>query len=64
MKAGTNLEKVLESGRFAVTTEAGPPKGTNAEVIQRKADLLRDCCDAANVTDNQTAIVRMSSLAG
>ena len=64
MKAGTNLEKVLESGRFAVTTEAGPPKGTSAEVIQRKADLLRDCCDAANVTDNQTAIVRMSSLAG
>jgi len=64
MKAGTNLEKVLESGRFAVTTEAGPPKGTNAEVIQRKADLLRNCCDAVNVTDNQTAIVRMSSLAG
>jgi len=64
MKAGTNLEKVLESGRLAVTTEAGPPKGTNAEVIQRKADLLRNCCDAVNVTDNQTAIVRMSSLAG
>ncbi len=64
MKAGTNLEKVLESGRLAVTTEAGPPKGTNAEVIQRKADLLRSCCDAVNVTDNQTAIVRMSSFAG
>jgi methylenetetrahydrofolate reductase (NADPH) len=64
MKAGTNLEKVLESGRLAVTTEAGPPKGTNAEVIQRKAELLRNCCDAVNVTDNQTAIVRMSSLAG
>ncbi len=64
MKAGTNLEKVLEGGKFAVTTEAGPPKGTNAEVIQRKADLLRNCCDAVNVTDNQTAIVRMSSLAG
>jgi len=64
MKAGTNLEKVLESGRLAVTTEAGPPKGTNAEVIERKADLLRNCCDAVNVTDNQTAIVRMSSLAG
>lgn len=64
MKAGTNLEKVLESGIFAVTAEAGPPKGTNAEVIQRKGDLLRNCCDAVNVTDNQTAIVRMSSLAG
>jgi 5,10-methylenetetrahydrofolate reductase len=64
MKAGTNLEKVLESGMFAVTAEAGPPKGTSAAVMQRKAEALRYCCDAANVTDNQTAIVRMSSLAG
>jgi 5,10-methylenetetrahydrofolate reductase len=64
MKAGTNLEKVLESGRFAVTAEAGPPKGTSAAVMQKKAEILRNCCDAANVTDNQTAIVRMSSLAG
>ncbi len=64
MKAGTNLEKVLESGKFAVTAEAGPPKGTSAEAIQKKAELLRHCCDAVNVTDNQTAIVRMSSIAG
>ena len=64
MKAGTNLEKVLESGRFAVTAEAGPPKGTGARVILRKGELLHTCCDAVNVTDNQTAIVRMSSLAG
>jgi 5,10-methylenetetrahydrofolate reductase len=64
MKAGTNLEKVLESGMFAVTAEAGPPKGTSVAVMQRKAEVLRHCCDAANVTDNQTAIVRMSSLAG
>ena len=64
MKAGTNLEKVLESGGFAVTAEAGPPKGTSARVILRKGELLRSCCDAVNITDNQTAIVRMSSLAG
>lgn len=64
MKAGTNLEKILESGRFAVTAEAGPPKGTSAAVIQKKGEILRNCCDAVNVTDNQTAIVRMSSLAG
>lgn len=64
MKAGTNLEMVLESGSFAVTAEAGPPKGTSARVIERKGELLRSCCDAVNVTDNQTAIVRMSSLAG
>jgi methylenetetrahydrofolate reductase (NADPH) len=64
MKAGTNLEKVLESGKFTVTAEAGPPKGVSAEVMQRKGELLRHCCDAINVTDNQTAIVRMSSFAG
>ena len=64
MKAGTHLERVLDSGKFAVTAEAGPPKGTSAEVMQKKAELLRHCCDAVNVTDNQTAIVRMSSLAG
>ncbi|MBM2824520.1 MAG: metF4 [Dehalococcoidales bacterium] len=64
MKAGTNLEKVLESGNFAVTAEAGPPKGTSAKAVQKKAEVLRPCCDAVNVTDNQTAIVRMSSIAG
>jgi 5,10-methylenetetrahydrofolate reductase len=64
MKAGTNLEKILESGRFAVTAEAGPPKGTSAAVIQKKGEMLRSCCDAVNITDNQTAIVRMSSLVG
>ncbi len=64
MKAGTNLEKILESGRFAVTAEAGPPKGTSAAVIQKKGEMLRNCCDAVNITDNQTAIVRMSSMAG
>jgi len=64
MQAGTNLEKVLESGSFAVTAEAGPPKGTSVKGILRKGELLRPCCDAVNVTDNQTAIVRMCSLAG
>ena len=64
MKAGTNLERILTSGKFAVTAEAGPPKGTSAEAIRKKGELLRNCCDAVNVTDNQTAIVRMSSVAG
>jgi len=64
MKSGSNLEKVLESGQFAVTAEAGPPKGTSPKVIQRKGELLKLCCDALNVTDNQTAIVRMSSISG
>lgn len=64
MKAGTMLEKILDSGKFAVTAEAGPPKGSSPMVIQRKAETLRSYCDAVNITDNQTAIVRMSSLAG
>ncbi len=63
MKAGSNLEKILEKGLFAVTGELGPPKGNNLEVIKKKADLLRGYVDAVNVTDNQTAIVRMSSIA-
>ena len=64
MKAGTKLEKILESGAFSVTAEAGPPRGGVPSVIQRKGELLKTCCDALNVTDNQTAIVRMSSLSG
>lgn len=64
MKAGSNLEKVLEGGYFAVTAEVGPPKGTSTAVIQRKGELLKFYCDAMNVTDNQTAIVRMSSWSG
>lgn len=64
MKAGTNLEKILEAGHFALTAEVGPPKGTNAELVRKKASQLKGFADALNVTDNQTAIVRMCSLAG
>ncbi|MDW7708862.1 MAG: methylenetetrahydrofolate reductase [Deferrisomatales bacterium] len=59
----SNLEKVFASGTFAVTGELGPPKGADPEVIRRKARLLRGAVDAANITDNQTAVVRMSSIA-
>ncbi|MGC8492103.1 MAG: methylenetetrahydrofolate reductase [Syntrophobacteraceae bacterium] len=64
MKAGTNLEKVLEANRFAVTAEVGPPKGAGTAGVMKKGEKLRDFTDALNVTDNQTAIVRMCSLAG
>ena len=64
MKAGTNLEKVLESKRFAVTAEVGPPKGAGTSGVLKKGEKLKDFTDAINVTDNQTAIVRMCSLAG
>jgi len=63
MKAGSNLEKILESGQFAVTGELGPPKGNDIEVVKKKAEYLRGVVDAINVTDNQTSIVRMSSIA-
>jgi len=63
MKSGTNLEKVLAEGHFAVTGELGPPKGTSADFVRRKAEILRKYVDAVNITDNQTAVVRMSSVA-
>ena len=59
----SNLERLIEAGRFVVTAELGPPKGWQREVIERKAQLLRGVVDAVNITDNQTAIVRMSSIA-
>ncbi|MBE9508657.1 MAG: methylenetetrahydrofolate reductase [Chloroflexi bacterium] len=63
MKSGTNLEKVLTEGHFAVTGELGPPKGTSADFVRRKADIIKNYVDAVNITDNQTAVVRMSSVA-
>jgi methylenetetrahydrofolate reductase (NADPH) len=62
LKAGSNLEKVLRAGHFAATGELGPPKSADGDVIRKKAELLRGCVDAVNLTDNQTAIVRMSSI--
>jgi methylenetetrahydrofolate reductase (NADPH) len=60
---GSKLQQILLQGKFAVTAEVGPPRGANAEVVRNKAKLLAGCVDAVNVTDNQTAIVRMSSIA-
>ena len=61
-KSGSNLERVLRAGDFAVTAELGPPKNADADVIRQKAAQLRGLVDAVNITDNQTAIVRMSSV--
>jgi methylenetetrahydrofolate reductase (NADPH) len=63
MKSGSNLEKVLSAGKFAVTGELGPPRGGNAGAIQEKAQHLKGMVDAVNITDNQTAVVRMASWA-
>jgi 5,10-methylenetetrahydrofolate reductase len=60
--AGSNLERVLRAGHFAVTGELGPPQSADGEEIRKKAKLLKGICEAVNITDNQTAIVRMSSI--
>ena len=63
MKSGSRLEKVLTAGKFAVTAELGPPQNANAEAVKKKAQHCLGNVEGANVTDNQTAIVRMSSIA-
>lgn len=60
--SGSRLERILRAGHFAVTAELGPPRSAEASVIREKAQLLKGTCDAINITDNQTAIVRMSSI--
>lgn len=62
-KSGSNLEKILKAGHFAFTGELGPPRGTNAKEVIEKAQHLKGNVDAVNITDNQTAMVRMSSWA-
>ncbi len=63
LSSGSNLEKVLKSGQFAFTGELGPPRGTDAEEVREKAKFLKGNVDSVNITDNQTAVVRMSSWA-
>ena len=62
-KSGSTLERILRAGHFAVTGELGPPQGADPEVIANKAQLLAGIVDAVNITDNQTAVARMSSIA-
>jgi len=62
MKSGSNLEKVFEKGEFALTGECGPPRGADVEKLKKKAEHLVGYVDAVNITDNQTSIVRMSSI--
>jgi len=63
LKTDSNLEKVLRAGHFAVTGEVGPPRGSDPEVVREKAAHLVGKVDAVNITDCQTAMVRMSSWA-
>jgi len=63
LKTPSKLEKILKAGHFAVTSECGPPRGTDLEAVAQKAELIKDHVDAINITDNQTSVCRMSSLA-
>lgn len=58
-----SFRDVLESGKFSVTAEVGPPKGTDIKEMLHHAEMLKGKLDAINVTDNQSAVMRISSLA-
>jgi methylenetetrahydrofolate reductase (NADPH) len=60
----SRLRTALQAGEFAVTAEIGPPRGADLGTVRESAALLRDWVHAANITDNQGAQVRVSSLAG
>jgi methylenetetrahydrofolate reductase (NADPH) len=62
-KTPSKLEKILTSGQLAVTSECGPPRGSDPEVITRKAEMIKNHVDAINITDNQTSMTRLCSLA-
>ncbi|MCF8032997.1 MAG: methylenetetrahydrofolate reductase [Desulfarculaceae bacterium] len=63
MNTPSKLEKMLKAGHQAVTSECGPPRGSAAEEIKEKAELIKDHVDAINITDNQTSVTRLCSLA-
>ncbi len=62
-KTPSKLEKILAAGHHAVTSECGPPRGSDPEPIIKKAELIKDHVDAINITDNQTSVTRLCSLA-
>jgi len=60
----TKFKQALESGKFVVTSEVAPPKGTNLEKFEHHIALLKDKVDAMNVTDHQSSVMRYPSLGG
>lgn len=63
MESPSRFKKILESGHFAFTGELGPPRGADKDAVTEKAAFLKGVVDLVNITDNQTAMVRMSSWA-
>ena len=62
-KTPSKLEKILAAGHLAVTSECGPPRGSDPKAITDKAEMIKDHVDAINITDNQTSVTRLCSLA-
>ncbi|MFC1839210.1 methylenetetrahydrofolate reductase [Thermodesulfobacteriota bacterium] len=63
IKTPSKLEKILKAGHMAVTSECGPPRGGDPTAIKEKAEMIKDHVDAINITDNQTSVTRLCSLA-
>ena len=57
-----SLQPLFEAGKFVITTEVGPPKGTDITELEEAAEVLRGKVDAANVTDQQSSVMRLGSL--
>ena len=58
-----SLKSKLDSGKFAITCEVGPLKGTDITEVEENVGVLKDKVDAANVTDQQSSVMRLGSLA-
>jgi methylenetetrahydrofolate reductase (NADPH) len=63
LKTPSKLEKILRAGHLAVTSECGPPRGSDGAHIAHKAEKIKQHVDAINITDNQTSVCRLCSLA-
>jgi methylenetetrahydrofolate reductase (NADPH) len=61
---GRSFKEVLDSGKFVITSEVAPPKGTNLEKMIHHIELLKDKVDAMNLTDHQSSVMRFPSLGG
>jgi methylenetetrahydrofolate reductase (NADPH) len=62
-KTNSKLEKIFKSGAMAVTSECGPPRSSDPAHIITKGNLIKNHVDAINITDNQTSVTRLCSLA-
>jgi len=60
----SRFKEALNSGKFIITSEVAPPKGTNLEKVLHHIELLKDKVDAINVTDHQSSVMRFPSIGG